>query len=148
MKRISDYLDEVAKTTETGSDYAIAQTLGITKQAVSRYRKGHTPENPICRTIAQHLDIAPWEVIAAATAEREERADRPQEAAEWENLWRRVRRGGTAAIIALVVLGLNPQPAYASAAIGDGEGICIIRTARRLRRWLARFLYAPTSALA
>lgn len=60
MKKLEFYLNEVGKLTETGSDYAIAKKLEITRQRVSNYRRGkNPPDRETCEKIGKLLHLDP-----------------------------------------------------------------------------------------
>lgn len=121
MKTIADYLNDVAATTETGSDYAIARALGLRSSHIANYRKDRTPDDNVCLKIAERLGIEPWEVIAAANAERMIRMAQRDQADKWAALWKRVRKGAVVAIIAGLIVpvsGINSK-AYAADSFDD-----------------------------
>lgn len=68
MKSINEYLDQIE--TNTGSDYAIAKKIGVSKQAISIIRKtGHVKEETAIK-IADVLKIDRNEVVLAAMIAR------------------------------------------------------------------------------
>ncbi len=80
MKTINDYLDEIQ--TKTGSDYAIAKKIGVTKQSVSIIRKtGHVKEETAIK-IADALGINRNEVVLAAMIAKSKGEVRKT----WENI--------------------------------------------------------------
>jgi len=76
MKLLTDYLDD-AKA-KSGSDYATAKRLGVTKQAISaaRISRGMNVEN--CTKLAMFLGVDPMAVIAAGEIEKH-----PEKAQFW-----------------------------------------------------------------
>lgn len=71
MKTQEKYLDMVGNLTETGSDYAIAKLLGISRQRISNYRTGrNTFDDEMCTRIGLSLGKNPFEIIAAINAEK------------------------------------------------------------------------------
>ena len=110
MKTITYYLDQVAKNTETGSDYAIAKILDISTQRVSKYRGGANFDDEMCIKVADLLKIDVREVIAASNYHRE-KSDKKK--AFWESIFEK-------SAVACLILGLgligtpSPSTAYAS----------------------------------
>ncbi|GAB6140872.1 hypothetical protein JCM14076_16010 [Methylosoma difficile] len=80
MKNISEYLDELKE--KTGSDYAAAKALGITKQSVSVIRKGGNIKDETAIKIAEQLGINEGEVLIAAAIARSKGEVRRA----WENI--------------------------------------------------------------
>lgn len=133
MKTIDEYLKDVAATTETGTDYAVAQALGLRTSHIANYRKGRTPDDNVCLLIAERLGIEPWEVIAAANAERMIRMAQRDQADKWAALWKRVRKATAVAIIAGLVVpvyGVDSK-AYARSVAGQ-ESLLYAASATRL----------------
>lgn len=108
MKLLADYLDMARE--KSGSDYATAKVLKITKQAISHARtgRGMTPEN--CTKLALFLAINPMQVIAAS-----EITKHPEKAEFWGQ-WVAASLAGFA-ILAVVVLGENPANSMDYAAL-------------------------------
>lgn len=117
MKQTTAYLDQVKQRHRLVSDYALAKYLRVGQPTVTRYRKRHAAMDDYTATrVAEALSINPMEVIAAAQAERAERAQDEEKKAFWEGWWKRV--SGTAASVFLAVVLLAP-----TMNIGD---ICIL----------------------
>ena len=133
MKTISEYLDDVAATTETGTPYATAKALGLSQNYLVNYETGTLPDDYICVLIAERLGLDPLEVIAAANAERERKLKKVNRVQKWEEIWRRVRRAGAVAGLGTIMVGsllsyptVSKAEAYAAAA----DGLYILRIAR------------------
>lgn len=85
MRTTVEYLDEIKDRHGLPSDYAIAKKLGLTTQAISRYRHGQSYfDDDACIRVAEALDINPLEVIVSANRERAKNAD---VRARWESYW-------------------------------------------------------------
>lgn len=144
MKEISDYLDEyaAARKLKNATSYAIAKDLGITKQAVSRYRNGHgSPDADISWRIAEAIGCQPQEILAAGEISRAERAHDPARAATWRHRLQSV----SASFIGVLLLGLlAAAPALSRAAAGGLYILCSIEPVSRhcLRRRFQRLQIA------
>jgi predicted transcriptional regulator len=85
MKPTIDYLDAVKEKLGLPSDNAMSKVLGVTRAAVSRYRKGIcVVDDDVCFTVARILDINPLEIVVAAHLER---AKDNETQARWINHW-------------------------------------------------------------
>lgn len=93
MKTINEYLNEIK--TETGSDYAIAKKIGVTKQSISIIRRtGHVKDETAIK-IADALGIDRKEVVLAAMIARSD--------GEVKKTWESISKmSGIAASVALV----------------------------------------------
>lgn len=78
-----EYLEAVMERLGITSDYALAARLGVTRSAVSKFRKGAVFGDDVALTVAEILQLNPLVVIAAANAER---AKTPESRARWEGL--------------------------------------------------------------
>lgn len=110
------YIDECRKVAKkergSESDYAVAMLLGISEDAVNRYRKGERAmDNNTARRVAELLHVEPLEVIAAAEVER---AKTPSDKAAWRK-WIKSPKGLAlvAAVAALVAIDTVLFPAVA-----------------------------------
>lgn len=101
------YMDQLKAACGLSSDYALAAALGVSRQAISKYRAGRdTFGNRPAFRCAELLGIDPAEVIAAVELDR---ARSEKERAFW------LRAAGAAASILLgVLVGSQPAPANAS----------------------------------
>lgn len=85
MRTTVEYLDAIKARHGLPSDYAIAKRLGLTTQAISRYRHGLSYfDDDACIRVAEALEINPLEVIVSANIERSKNA---QAKAKWEGYW-------------------------------------------------------------
>lgn len=101
MKTISDYLDLLAAREKLTSDGQISRHLGVTKQAVSRYRhKAGTPDNNICWRIAEGAGVDYSEVVATAELERARRSHDEGREKVWLD---RLENAGAAMMLFLVI---------------------------------------------
>lgn len=74
MKTISDYLNDYRAAKGIPSDYALARELGLTKQAISRYRhNAGAPDNDVCWRIAEGAGADYSAVVATAELARAQR---------------------------------------------------------------------------
>lgn len=91
MRSIVDWLDNAKRI--TGSDYATAKQIGVTRQSISKMRAGgHIPSNKICERLAEIIGVNPLEIIASCEVAKD-----PSEAERWK------RWLGAAAILACVL---------------------------------------------
>ena len=112
MMNTLDYIDAVAKTTETGTDYAAAKKLGITPSAVSNYRahpgaRGMNNEISIraAKTIGRSPEVALIELQL-------ERATNPEVKTTLKSILDKLSK--TLASVALAAtLSTLPEPAMA-----------------------------------
>lgn len=80
-----DYLDAVKKTLGITSNYALANKLGISRPAVSRYyTKGGTLDDDIARKVATVLAVHPGLVMLDM---HRERAHSPENQALWSEIF-------------------------------------------------------------
>ncbi|MGZ5058048.1 MAG: hypothetical protein ACXWE3_06395 [Methylobacter sp.] len=105
MKTVIDYLNDSKE--KTGSDYATAKKLGITKESVSGIRKRGKMADETAVKMADLLGIDESEVFIAAAIARSEGAVKTA----WENVSKRA--GIAAAICTLAVFA----PYYFEAAL-------------------------------
>lgn len=140
MKTASDYLNDLAKLTDTGSDYAVAKLLNTSGGRVSNYRTGtNTFDTKMCIKIADLLKVDPLGVIIAMEVQR---AKKHGDSA-LQKFWSELAKKSTAAMVALAILatatptaGLRAQGLLADFNVPI---IDIMRTVyRRVRRFLAR----------
>lgn len=74
MKTITQWLD-LAKE-KSGSDYATAKEIGITRQALSKVRNQRTMHNNTALKLAEFLGVNPLEIIASMESERHPEVER------------------------------------------------------------------------
>jgi hypothetical protein len=95
MKTVLNYLDDLKK--KTGSDYASAKALNVTKSAISQMRSRGQIADDTAVNIARLLELEEGEVLFAAAIARSE--------GEVKQAWIRTsRRGGIAASIGAIML--------------------------------------------
>lgn len=92
MKKLVEWIDE-AKA-KSGSDYATAKQIDVTRQAISIARSRGQITNETARKLAEYLEVNPLEIIASIEAERH-----PESARAWQK-W-----VAAAAIMAAILIG-------------------------------------------
>lgn len=130
--KASEWIDAVAAAEGGCSDYRVAKVLGISKQAVSKYRtRGGTLDETVARKVEKHLGLKPGTVMID---QLQERATDPEVKAIFQRLGKMV--AGLAATLTLtmgVVLGAYER---ASAAQHEEGAIGGYRDYyRRMRKW-------------
>lgn len=70
MNHTTHYLELLKDRLQVTSDYAIAQRLGVTRQAASHWTKGGTFDDRTAALVAEILKIRPAVVMAAMQADR------------------------------------------------------------------------------
>lgn len=84
MKTTIEFLDAVKEKLGIDSDYALAKRLGFSLSGMSNYRTGRRIlDDDAALAVATALEVHPFEVIAAANAER---AKTPEMRARWMGL--------------------------------------------------------------
>lgn len=121
--KIDELLDAVKTAKAIKSDGELARTLGVSKQAVSRYYLGErAPDEFACLKIAEILGMPLDTVIATVKAESEKDETRR---AVWEDYMKRL--GGIAASVLVtlcvtVTMLVTSTPANASApTVSNGD---------------------------
>lgn len=85
-----DYLKRTKKTLGITSDYALAQRLELTRQAIGKLQKGATMSDETALKVAHILGIHPVIVLADAHAEREKN---PEIQAVWLSVMEKFSMG-------------------------------------------------------
>src|ERR1043165_9656851 len=103
--KTADYIDKLRTLTETGSDYAVAKLLGISEQAVNRYRTGaHAMSPDVALLVAEKLHLPVLEVLADAQLEHAKDA-------ATRSRWAKVRKtAGHRAAAVLLAVGAAATP--------------------------------------
>jgi len=116
MQTTQDFLDAVKSKVGIESDYKLAQTLDVSRAAISKYRNnGDSLSDETALKVASVLEIEPIMVIAAIHAEK---AKTEETKKVWSALLQRL--SGVAATF-LIATGINvatPSPANAGAVSG------------------------------
>ncbi len=100
MKTINDYVDAYARSKSLTSDYSIAKNLGLTRQAVSKYRHDRAfPDTGTAWLMADAIGCDPLEIITAAEVARAKRAHDATRTQLWES---RLRQMGAAMLLIVV----------------------------------------------
>lgn len=103
MQTVDQLLDAIKARHKIGSDYKLAQYLGMTDSAIRNYRhKRSLPDEVACVKIAQALDLD-GEVLAAQMQSMRARDEETR--AFWQRLAARLQAGAVH-LVALVVVGL------------------------------------------
>lgn len=145
MRSTIEYMEKAKENLNIKSDYAMAKWLGITVQAMSKYKNGErTIDDYAAAKIANALGIPAIEVIAVANAEREKDEKRRD---FWKDMLSRSMAAGVM-IFAVISTGYSDR---AEAGITETKfnGLYIMRTwksgaGRARNSWLR----APAPALA
>lgn len=146
MENTRKLLDEVKAKAGLTSDNALANALGVRRQRVSDYYKGdRTPDNFVCKRIAELLNKPFAEVVAAVEIDAEKDEGRRQ---AWKDYYKSI--GGIAAgfvmaIFMTVTFFLTPTPAQAAPVLETQAGQFVLcklfeRLALKARRKKAQLL--------
>lgn len=97
MKTLTEYVTELRQRHNLNSDYALAAYLGLTRQAVSKWKtRGLIADTATAWRIAEGIDVDPAEVIAATEIARAERDHDDTRAKLWTD---RLRQIGAACLL-------------------------------------------------
>lgn len=147
MKDVNYYLNQVAKHTNTGTDYAIAKLFGVSPSRITHYRKGRaTFDDYMCIRIGEVLDVDALEIIAAMNAIR---AKDEKQKKFWKQAYERITGTAASVILALaLVAGLgSPSTSYAHFKFNAEYRLCALRRLRAvLGLFLAAVSFAPAQA--
>lgn len=136
MRTTVDLLDAFKTARGIESDYAAAKALGVTKQSVSRYRRGDDTLGPdVALRVAHELRLDPGYVLACMAAER---AQSEALRVAWETVAQRLA-GAAAALLVAFFATLPASPAaIARAPAGPvspsdtgADRLCIMTNRRR-----------------
>ena len=148
METTRDLLDAVKQRHKLPSDYALAAFLGMTRAHVSKYRcDRESLSDEKALRVAELLEMDAGYVLALMNAERAKRTHNDAALSAWSNLAERLKRGGVAA--ALLLLVAAPAPTPLNAAPLDNGAVCILCKIRRwyfsttLSRFFAGLRYVP-----
>jgi transcriptional regulator with XRE-family HTH domain len=134
MRTTIQYLDALKKRLDLPSDYAAAKVLGVTRQAVSKYRNGQSVfDEATAARAAELLGIDPLEVISACKAESAPDAFMRK---VWENAWGKATGAATTAIAAVFIVGLAaaPSPARSAPVSAESATLYLMSNRRRFRK--------------
>lgn len=141
MFNVNDFLDRAKSGAGQPpvSDYRLAQLIGVTKQAMSNYRRGALPEAPVIVRLCEYSHDDPEHVVACIESMRA--ANDPITAEMWKHMADRLRRsslaiGGTAFALA-AALGAGSVTRAESAPLPHdaGRGSVYYVKRRRILRW-------------
>lgn len=132
----------------SGSDYRLAQLLGVPKSSISNYRNGRSQmEDRIAIRLAEMLGVPPVTVVAEIHAER---SKDPNTQSFWNELsaaMTKARKAGVAGIAVMMTaigIGAFPAPSQAGVSVAADSTIYTMRTRRkRLRPWWRWMLWTP-----
>lgn len=145
MKTLNEYVTELRQRQHLTSDYALAAYLGLTRQAVSKWKRlGLIADTPTAWRIAEGIGVDPAEVIAAAELARAERDHDDTRAKLWTQ---RLRQISAACLVVFLGFFHAGDASAAPAPAADQRGNvyyvkCLLRVLARLRRQI-RSLHFP-----
>ncbi len=118
---INGLLDQIKADYHIGSDYKLAQFLGIVNGSIRHYRHGRSlPDLRVTERIAFQLKLDPDVLWAHFQAQRSTDA---HAAETWTRIARRLREAGHAAVMTLVgmavLMGFITTPPSAHAVVTD-----------------------------
>lgn len=88
MKTSIEFMEDVKALYCLPSDYALAKKIGLSQQAVGKYRKfGTSFDDTTALRVASLLKIEPAVVVASAHAQR---AKTPEEKTVWATIYQRL----------------------------------------------------------
>lgn len=113
MKTTIEWLEAIKAKTGATSDYKLAQALGVSRQAISKFRNyGDIFSDETCFKVASILEIDPILVFASVHAQK---SKNEIVKANWKVIFERL--GGVAASVVFATAFLSsPTPAKASEA--------------------------------
>lgn len=122
MDTTNQLLDKVKNRYRLRSDYALAKALHMSRERISKYRtKGGALAEENALKVAEMLELDEGYVLACMEAER---AQTDAARSAWERLADRLKSGGVAA--ALLLLLVTPAPTPANAAQANNAVVCIL----------------------
>lgn len=132
---IDTLLDEAKEKSGISSDYALALTIGVKRQTISRYRKNLcTPDDYAKSRLADLTGRSLQEVIARIELENEPNEEKRK---YWQDFYRRL--GGVAASIAVsVTLIVTPHPTEAAPILKVSDMTMYIMLSARVKRWIKK----------
>lgn len=136
MSHTSELLDQIKTARNLSSDYALAELLGITRAAISSYRRGIShADDRIAVMLADALQIDRFKTIARINADRAKKAE---ERAWWKRL------ASAAAIVMAVYTSVSPGSATAQgpSLLAHNPGQVHI-----MSNWIASFLRLARSLI-
>ncbi|MGB7480841.1 MAG: helix-turn-helix domain-containing protein [Burkholderiaceae bacterium] len=124
--RSTKYLEMIREKYELKTDSAIAEKLGISRNAVSQYMTGkRVMDEETCLAVALALEIEPSRVLMAAGIDR---AERTGQKSLWEVFSKRASVAATVLMaVAVVTLFSTPLPVEAAQSLDNGVlALCIM----------------------
>ena len=94
--------DVVRQRGGTGSDYSVANALDISREAMSKRKRGviFTMADDTAIRAAEIIGLDPAYLLAIVHAEQSERGQRPEAAATWRRMAEVIKTGKRAAMVA------------------------------------------------
>lgn len=128
MSTVTELLDKAKKARSLASDNALAIELGVTRQAVSKWRHGESAPDPV--TCARLADMVGEPLQRVLGVVGEARAISAAEKAVWRRL-----ASAAAVLLAVFVVALGAGPAKAEKAteMRAESSLCAMRYLARLR---------------
>lgn len=127
MENVRKLLDEVKAKKNLSSDNALASALGLRRQRISDFYKGErTPDNYVCKQIAEILQRPLAVVIATVEMDAEKDESRRE---VWRDYFKSISRQAAATALSLLFVILSSTPAPAEAAPIKESGnkpVCIM----------------------
>ena len=127
MENVRKLLDEVKAKKNLSSDNALASALGLRRQRISDFYKGErTPDNYVCKQIAEILQRPLAVVIATVEMDAEKDESRRE---VWRDYFKSISRQAAATALSLlfVILSSTPTPAEAAPIKESGnKPVCIM----------------------
>lgn len=122
--RTIEMMDKAMERHGLKSDYALAAALKTSRQVVSRWRNGATPDPLHAVLLADLAGIDRMDAVAFAELEKAEKADKPEVAESWRRVLgkatgaaKEYRDKATGAVITGILIGTiltAPSPVNAS----------------------------------
>lgn len=147
-------LDAISAKHGGATDYRVSKLLGTSTGALANWRTGRTTlSHDYALRAAAILDWDPAYVMACMEFERAEKDARLEATDEIKATWSKIAerfKPATLAVLAATLLGAHAAPSRACeiARAEDHAGnLYIMRSRRRLSRWLARRFGAPLLTL-
>ena len=127
MENVRKLLDEVKAKKNLSSDNALASALGLRRQRISDFYKGErTPDNYVCKQIAEILQRPLAVVIATVEMDAEKDESRRE---VWRDYFKDISRQAAATALSLlfVILSSTPTPTEAAPIKESGnKPVCIM----------------------
>ena len=114
MKTVDNYLDLAKK--KSGSDNQTSLALGLSRQAVSKWRKGNPMSEDNLIALAEYIDT-PFEAVLASYHFHRTKSPLSKKA------WARLGKSVAACILAAASIGYDTEDTYASGAEKEDKAV-------------------------